>query len=292
MHIANNNQLEDMLNGNVTVEVSTTTDNMLELTFFLKSNKSIESFLSNATALKDTVDVAKKRMGFSKVFCRLKFGDLNPSDEVQKDLIALQGKVFDYITVEVKGSQFESSKELLQYARSLKSKPVSAVVDLKESNIKLSQMIHHLVEFKPENIRFAYHKVSSYYDRYIVVRSLLIGKEIRYYAIDCSKRCGLRYDDVDGRDFATPVILKAAYGFVGCCTRYQPAARNKQGKKIGYASPEIYRFNKKTYEYEKIPNKDYRTHRTEDFFNLNKIDLSESAINARPKLKLLLAHLA
>jgi hypothetical protein len=291
MQIANNSQFEDMLTG-IEVDASTTTDNMLELTFFLKSNKAVESFLNSTDALKDTVNVAKNDMKFTKVFCRIKFNGLVPSDDIQKALIRLQHEVFDFVSVELLNMQFDSFKLLLQYARDTGRKPVSAVVDIMDNTTSLRQIIAHLIEFNPKNLRFVYHKINEdNLSAYRLIKEFLHGKAITYYAIDCSRRCGLVYENVHAKNIATPVVLKIGFGFNGCCTRYQPAVKDANGRKMGYAKSEIYKFDKESLEYILVPNKNYRKSRYADFVNLNELDLSDAVVSSNPKLKLLLAYL-
>lgn len=288
MQIGNNNQYEDWEKG-IKVEKSNLSKTILELTFFAKSKKEFETILKSKDKIKKMVDKAKTEMGYASVFGRFAFGKFNPTEAEQKDIINLQNNVFDVLSVQLIKEDFDVLKRMIQYSKSLKQ-DISPVIDLDIGVVLLLQIIPYLIETNPEHIRFIYHKPTKYIRHYEAVYSSLKEKNIKYYAVNCTKRCGLFYENVDARNIATAVILKLAYGFDGCCSVYSPARKRKDGKR-GFPSGDIYKFDINTYEFVKVPNKDFRKNRFGDFLNMQNLDLSKEAIQSKPKIKLLLAHL-
>lgn len=288
MQIGNNSQYEDWENG-IKVEKSTLSDTMLEITFFTKSKAEFNSFLKNKEFLKKIVNKAKSQMGYNSVFCRLFFGKFILSENEQRQFIDLQSKIFDLTTIQLIEDNFDVFQRNVQYAKS-KGLKISPVIDLDVGVALLTQIIPDLIKLNPANVRFIYHKPTKYARHYETIYSLLHNKGLPYYAVNCTRRCGLIYDNLNAKNISTSVMLKLAYGFNGCCQRYQPARKRKDGK-IGFPSGTIWAFNSQTFEFEEIPNKNFRQHRFQDFINLQDLDLSQESIESKPKLKLLLANL-
>lgn len=286
MILGNNTQVEDFFNG-IKFENSIIKENVIELTFHLNSKKQINSFINSKKFIEKIVSSAKD-VGYKKVLARFKFVKHSPSKEEQKNLLKIQNEFFDELSVQLIGEKFDVFKEMIGYAEENFDKKISPVIDLQFSTL-LTPIINYLKSLNIDNIRWIYHKLSVCYGSYELVNSLMQNSEISNYIVDCSRRCGLVYEDIDARNIATPILLKLLFNFDGFCFRYYPARKDKNGKIIGFPNKEIWKFNPKTYEFELIPNKDYRINRSLDYQNLNQI-LSKKTIPQTQKLVKLLSH--
>ena len=288
MLLGNNLQLEDFLKG-IKFERGTIQENTIELTFYLKSKKEISFFLNSRSFIEKLVS-SSKTMGYKEVLARFKFVKYSPSEDEQKELLKIQNDFFDELSIQLIGDKFDVFKNMIDYAEENLDKDISPVVDLNINLILLIKVTNYLRDLEIKNIRWIYHKLNLFYiNNYETISSIMKGYKISNYIVDCSRRCGLFFGDVDGRNIATPILLKILYGFDGFCFRYCPAPRDKNGKLIGFPGREIWKLNSNTYEFENIENKDYRVNRSLDYENLNTI-LSKKTIPQNQKIAKLISH--
>ena len=287
MQIANNNQVEDWIATGRAQRINFS-GKTLELKYFLKTETILKSFLTTKTNVLNNIQNIKKQLKFSKVICRFYFGDYEPSETLQKQLIDFQKGVFDEITVQIIKDEFGVFKRVLTYAIT-SGKDVSTLVDIGLETALLSQIDAHLISIRPANTRWIARKISSYIDRYRLVSTDMQEAGIDYHATSCQKRCSTKHRNFENIDMS--IVLKKAFGFKGCCLDYRPSPKSKKtGKKKGFPVG-MDKFDVASYEWKTVKNQGYQSSRLSDYFNLDRANISNQAISQRPRFNQLLQYL-
>jgi len=288
MQIANNNQVEDWIATGRAQRINFS-GKTLELKYFLKTETILKSFLTTKTNVLNNIQNIKKQLKFSKVICRFYFGDYEPSETLQKQLIDFQKGVFDEITVQIIKDEFDVFKRVLDYAINTSEEDVSTLIDIGLETALLSQIDTHLILVRPANTRWIARKISTYIDRYRLVSTDMQKAGIDYHASSCQKRCSIKHRNFENIDMST--VLKRAFGFKSCCLDYRPSIESKKtGKKKGFPVG-MDKFDIASYEWKTVKNQGYQSSRLSDYFNLDRTSISNQAITQRPRFNQLIQYL-
>jgi len=274
--VGNNTQVEDFLKG-IKFEDSKLNNNFIELSFEIKSLDKLKSFLKKGDFVKRLVSDSKK-MGYKKVIPKFRFGKFKPIKEDQIKLLDFENKYFDELSVQIIGSKFDEFKEVMSYALDSYSKNISPVIDTKLGIALLDQIFSYLKPLPLKNVRWIYHKLTITYSTYNFL-SLLIKKDNKkHYLVDCSRRSGLVFKDLNIRDFSTLVLLKELFDFDGFCLRHYFPIRNKEGKIVGYSDGYVWKLNAETFFYERIKDREFRLNRSNEYETMNDL-LTNNKLN-------------
>jgi len=273
MQIGNNNQVEDFLKG-IKFENSNLNKNFIELTFEINSKKMLNLFLEKGDFIKKLV-LASKEMGYGKVIARFRFGKFVPTKDNQIELLNIQNSYFDELSVQLIEDKFDEFKELIDYSLNSFSKNISPVIDTNLGIALVKQIFDYLKPLKFENVRWIYHKLTITYSNYKFLSSLIEKDNKNHYLVDCSRRSGLVFKDLNIRDFSTLILLKELFNFDGFCLRHYFPVKDKNGKIIGFPDGNLWEFNSKTFFYEKIKSKEFRLNRSKEYELMNNLLLND-----------------
>lgn len=288
MQTANNNQIKDWIDTGRAQRINFS-GKTLELKYFLKTETILKRFLATKTNILNNIQDIKKQLKFIKVICRFYFGDYEPSETLQKQLVDFQKGVFDEITVQMIKDEFDVFKRVLDYAINTSEEDISTLVDIGLGTVLLSQVNAHLISVRPANTRWIARKISSYIDRYRLISTDMKRAGIDYHATSCQKRCSTKHRNFENIDMST--ALKRAFGFKGCCLDYRPANKDKKtGKKKGFPVG-MDKFDVTSYEWKIVKNQVYQSSRLSDYFNLDRANISNQAISQRPRFNQFLRYL-
>jgi len=269
MQIGNNTQVVDFLKG-MRFENSNLKDNFMELSFEVNSLKKLNFFLQKGDFIKGLVSASKK-MGYKKVIARFRFGKFSPTKDQQIELLKIQDIYFDELSIQIIGNKFDEFKEVMDYALDSFSKNISPVIDTKLGIVLLGQIFDYLKSLQIKNVRWIYHKLTITYSTYNFLSDLIRKDNKKHYLVDCSRRSGLVFKDLNVRDFSTLILLKELFNFDGFCLRHYFPIRNKDGKIIGYSDGYLWKFNPKTFSYEKVKDKEFRLNRISEYKTMNNL---------------------
>ena len=93
----------------------------------------------------------------------------------------------------------------------------------------------------------------------------------KHYLVDCSRRSGLVFKDLNIRDFSTLILLKELFDFDGFCLRHYFPVKNKDGKIVGYSDGNLWKFNPATFFYEKVKSNEFRLNRSNEYETMNNL---------------------
>ncbi|MFH1972787.1 MAG: hypothetical protein ABIJ18_04900 [archaeon] len=281
MQVANNYQVEDFLR----IEKDARQDcsgKTLEMKYNVRTKEEILNLLSNKGTIKKQIEQAKSELKFDVILCRFFFKDYFPTIKEQKELTDFQIDIFDQISVQMLGEEFEDFKIIYEYTRNKTNKGISTVIDTKLKSILLIQVMDYIVKNQPTSSRWIYRKIESNLDRYHIINRNMPKVDIPFYLVGCTKRFGGK-TEFKNLDIST--LGKAIFGFNGCCLDYRPTIAQKGKKRF---VPMMDSFNEKSYEWEKIKNEEYKKERTKIYLKLNSINSDNKETLKNKKIKALM----
>jgi len=139
----------------------------------------------------------------------------------------------------------------------------------------LQQIFDYLKPLKFENVRWIYHKLTITYSTYKFLNSLIKKDNKKHYLVDCSRRSGLVFKDLNIRDFSTLILLNELFDFDGFCLRHYFPVKNKDGKIIGFSDGHVWKFNQNTFFYERVKSKEFRLNRSREYETMNNLLLKD-----------------
>ncbi len=273
MQLGNNTQVEDFLKEGIKFENSDLNKNLMELSFEINSLDRLKLFLQKREFIEKLVS-ASKEIGYTKVVARFRFGNFKPTKQNQIELLKIQNDYFDELSIQLIGDKFDEFKEIIDYSLNSFSKKVSPVIDTNFGVVLLKQIFDYLKPLKFENVRWIYHKLTITYSNYKLLNSLIKKDNKKHYLVDCSRRSGLVFKDLNIRDFSTLILLKELFDFDGFCLRHYFPVRDKNGKIVGFPDGHIWKFNQKTFFYERVKSKEFRLNRSSEYEVMNNLLLS------------------
>ncbi|MDD4050244.1 MAG: hypothetical protein PHX47_04555 [Candidatus ainarchaeum sp.] len=274
MQSGNNTQVEDFLKEGIKFENSTLNKHLIELSFEINSLDRLKLFLQKKEFIKRLVS-ASKEIGYNKVVARFRFGKFKPTKQNQIELLKIQNDYFDELSIQLMGDKFDEFKELIDYSLSSFSKKVSPVIDTNLGVILLKQIFDYLKPLKFENVRWIYHKLTITYSNYKFLNYLIKKDNKKHYLVDCSRRSGLVFKDLNIRDFSTLILLNELFDFDGFCLRHYFPVKNKDGKIIGFSDGHVWKFNQNTFFYERVKSKEFRLNRSREYETMNNLLLKD-----------------
>ncbi len=270
MQLGNNTQVEDFLKEGIKFENSNLNENLIELSFEINSLNKLKLFLQNREFIKKLVS-ASKEMGYNKVVARFRFVKFIPTKENQIELLKVQNDYFDELSIQLIGDKFDEFKDIVNYSLDSFSKKVSPVIDTNFGVVLLKQIFDYLKPLKFNNVRWIYHKLTITYSNYKFLNSLIKKDNKKHYLVDCSRRSGLVFKDLNIRDFSTLILLKELFDFDGFCLRHYFPVKNKDGKIVGYSDGNLWKFNQATFFYEKVKSREFRLNRSNEYETMNNL---------------------
>ena len=283
---ANNQDVDDFLvtSGRVIPKLS---GYIYEHKITLRTIKDIENLIIN----KSYPDIIKKAIKDCKVgyaTCRFDFGDLiHIPIDLQEKLLHFQEKIFNDVTIQLIGNNFNDFQDLFIYAKTNIKLPMASLVDTKIPRRDIENSLIIIGSSDIDYTKWIYGKFTTHLLKYITIRNKMkeIGKP--YLLIGCDKRCGIE----QYRNIAVSTIAMKHFGFYGCCRDYIDTSNRK---KKGFPLDGTDTFDKTKWEWTKRFTKDYRLVRQNNFNDLNRElnNITQQAINQRPQFGKLLRHLS
>jgi hypothetical protein len=285
MEIANNNLIDDYPKFESNLKFNFSED-ILEIKYFIRDEKELKHFFEKMEFYQNKIKQIKQEYKFKKVFCRFYFGKLKVSYDNLKKLIDFQSNVFDEITIQKIGRDFNNFERSYEYAVENYDKPISLVLDIKDHSLDFKQSLDYLKTWNLSNIRFIYGKIDTHFSKYFLISK--IDKKLDFYLVACPKRCKIRsIEDPKCSNIPVSILSKSKlfFNFDACCMDYLPRSKTHKGQK--FVPPEkLSFFNPKTLLWEEKDNDgSFRKQRLLDFNNLNNIKVTDSMLNNNPTIK-------